>query len=626
MEKKMDILKRVLFFLLIGFALFIMWKISISGGITPEEQWTKDGWFEVDGRPVRGIRMYVEPITNEGIGEIEEFTIWITSENGNKVWEKTYHQIPIVINEVNILEEYERGEGIEIEDGKYQIHNTLTKDSNISVSHKIMMYDGSYRGFYGICVTIALLFLAIILAITMCKNGKCQLAVAYFVALVLMGTLFTVIMPPLTVPDEESHFFVAYDLSNRIMHQEETDIYGNRIMRETDKDSITYLHNAASIRRWYATLLEPVDVDKMTVNSKWASVSPTTPGYTYFAAALGISFARICKMNGHWLLLMGRLLNLLVVAAIMAVGLHLVPFAKKYFCILGLLPEVVYLAASYSYDALNLALCFLAFAYFFYMISGDKKVKLFHLAIFVGIIIIMIPIKLVYILFLGLLILVPIEKLQINKKALAGIGSIAIACVVFFLIMRWKDVVVLLNGLDYNTEEVHVSLRYILENPKTAIYVLINNFMQNIDYYVCSIAGEFVGRDRYEVLLDLAYLPQWMMIVIGILLAMGIYTEEKADLSIGKKLWVIVISAGSCLLIWLSMYLANNTVDMNIIHGVQGRYFLPILLLLPALFGKKEQIVSCKECDRNNYIIFAVGIDIIAIFVQLQHLIVDYYV
>ena len=63
MEKKMDILKRVLFFLLIGFALFIMWKISISGVITPEEQWTKDGWFE--------LRLLL-PVPKEKKGEAAE--------------------------------------------------------------------------------------------------------------------------------------------------------------------------------------------------------------------------------------------------------------------------------------------------------------------------------------------------------------------------------------------------------------------------------------------------------------------------------------------------------------------------------------------------------------------------
>lgn len=68
----------------------------------------------------------------------------------------------------------------------------------------------------------------------------------------------------------------------------------------------------------------------------------------------------------------------------------------------GLLPEVIYLAASYSYDALNFALCFLAISYFFYMIHGGKQVKVGNLLIFLGVVLIMIPIKLVYAPLLGL--------------------------------------------------------------------------------------------------------------------------------------------------------------------------------------------------------------------------------
>ena len=139
--------------------------------------------------------------------------------------------------------------------------------------------------------------------------------------------------------------------------------------------------------------------------------------------------------------------------------------------------------------------------------------------------------------------------------------------------------------------------------------------------------GEFVGRDRYEILLDRAYLPEWMMIVLSIMLALGIYTDDKIDLKAWKKGWAAFLGVASCLLIFLSMYLANNTVRMDYIHGVQGRYFLPVLLLLPAIAGKKRSNVEPGRVrtGENTYMIIMMGINIAAVFMGLWHLIVSYF-
>ena len=84
---------------------------------------------------------------------------------------------------------------------------------------------------------------------------------------------------------------------------------------------------------------------------------------------------------------------------------------------------------------------------------------------------------------------------------------------------------------------------------------------------------------------------------------------------------------GACaFLIFLSIYLANNRIDDITIKSVQGRYFLPLLLLLPVFFkGNNETEAEQKWSGINWYIICSVGINIVAIFVQLQHLAIDYY-
>lgn len=621
MTKWARVVKRVIFFMAVFGFLLCIWKISVSGGTRPIEQKTQDGYFQGLDSPIRGIRIYVETQYRDLVAESPEFTLWITDEEGETVFEETYYDLSLKDGGFLVLEEFERGSGIETGSGRYQIHDTITRDDRIRISYKILIYNGNYRRLYFAFLAVALVFLAAFLAFTMRKQGKYTLAVNYFAALLLMGTLFSIVMPPLTVPDEESHFRRAYELSTQMTFK------NKELMRKTDNDSIIYLHNVATIGRWYADFGKAVDTSE-TVNTKWSSVPGTTPSYAYLFPAIGISVGRLLGLNGHWVLLLGRLCNMLGVAAILALALHLIPFGKKYFCVLLLLPEVAYLTASYSYDALNLALCFLATAYFFYMIWDEKPVRLTNIIIFMGILLIMIPVKLVYAPLIGLVLLIPRKQLEINRKILIRAGVLAALGVLVFLILRWEDIVVLLRGLDYNTEEeARVSFRYMLQNPENALFVFFMNLMKNTDYYLQSILGEFVGRDRYEILLDRAYLPEWMMLILGIMLATGIYTEGRIELKAWKKGWLAILSVASCMLIFLSMYLANNTVRMDYVHGVQGRYFLPVLLLLPAIAGRKRNHAAPgrEGAGENTYLIIMVGINIAAVFLDFWHLIISYF-
>lgn len=621
MTKWARVIKRVIFFMAVFCFLLFIWKISVSGGIRPIEQKTQDGNFQGLDSPIRGIRIYVETQYRDLVAESPEFTLWITNEDGETIFEETYYDLALKDGGSLVLEEFERGSGIEIGSGRYQIHDTITRDDRIRISYTILTYSGNYRQLYFAFLAAALVLLAMFLAFTMRKTGKCTLAVNYFAALLLMGALFSIVLPPLTVPDEESHFRKAYDLSSQLTFKD------RELMRKTDNDSIIYLHNVATIGRWYEDFGKAVDTSEM-VNTKWSSVPRTTPTYAYLFPAMGISVGRLFGLSGHWVILLGRLCNMLGVAAILALGLHLIPFGKKYFCVLLLLPEVVYLTSSYSYDALNLALCFLAVAYFFYMIWDEKPVRIINIIIFMGILLVMIPIKLVYAPLMGLILLIPRKQLEINRKILIGAGIVTALVVLGFLIWRWEDIVVLLRGLDYNTEEVErVSFKYMLQNPKDTVFVFSINLMKNIDYYLQSIMGEFVGKDRYEILLDTAYLPEWMMIILSIMLAFGIYTDDKINLKMWKKGWIFFLGMTSCLLIFLSMYLANNTVRMDYIHGVQGRYFLPVLLLLPAIAGKKRshmELVRVRTGE-NAYLIVMMGINIAAVFMGFGHLIISYF-
>ena len=101
-ENRNRIIKRIIFFMAIAAFVFLMWKVCVSSAITPMEQVTKDGWFEIKDSPIRGIRIYADSLKRDrSIGEVPEFSVRIDDSDGNTVWEKT--TIIPILSQMNVL-------------------------------------------------------------------------------------------------------------------------------------------------------------------------------------------------------------------------------------------------------------------------------------------------------------------------------------------------------------------------------------------------------------------------------------------------------------------------------------------------------------------------------------------
>lgn len=252
-------------------------------------------------------------------------------------------------------------------------------------------------------------------------------------------------MPPLGVPDEEAHFLEAYGLSNTLLGKEvKQDNYV--LLDEADKDSIIYLHDISSISEWY----DSFEIKKATGNIKEADMQSTVGSkapWTYLPSAIGISIARLLNIHGNLLLLMGRLFNLLFEAGITALAIRILPYAKTYISVLGLVPEVIYLYGSYSYDGINLCLCILIVSYFLYLNAQEKKIKLHQLGILCLLLLLMIPIKLIYVFMALLVVLLPVRKLNLNRKQLM-IGTIVGLAVI--LLIGINIIPVIKNAVGFN--------------------------------------------------------------------------------------------------------------------------------------------------------------------------------
>ena len=85
------------------------------------------------------------------------------------------------------------------------------------------------------------------------------------------------------------------------------------------------------------------------------------------------------------------------------------------------------------------------------------------------------------------------------------------------------------------------------------------------------------------------YLPYFLMMVFLCITEPSV-EGERLRLGIGRRIWIFLMIGAVSVLIWTSMYVAFTVPGSDIIAGVQGRYFIPLIYPLYLLFysaGKK---------------------------------------
>lgn len=562
-------------------AMYLFWVIKLQTYYMPIQhrvgEYSRE--FDVTLGAVREI--VVDTSKEENAIELE---ITVYNETNEECWNKKYTDV-IFDGKRRTIELFPRENPLVLDSGRYRAEIKINGEPAYA-SMMFVEYNGSFNKLYlGLCI---LLTLGVITLLIIKEYNKIPLEVAYIATMIIMGIIYNYIMPPLGVPDETSHLWKAYELSSKMMLQEPYDEEGYLMVREDVYESITYLHNTASISGWYASFGEG-NADNVVTPGFRSTVSTKAP-YAYFAPAVGITVARILGCNGHVLLLMGRGFNMIALILLIALAIRIIPYGKSFYYVLGSLPEVIYLFNSYSYDGLNLALCMLIVAYFLYLYNEAKEIGWKELGIFLLLLLLMIPIKVVYIAFGLLLLLLPLKKVTISKKQIAIVGIIGIMGAGIFLLINLPLVMTIIGTtnttVNNGTEETLITLGYVLENKQRSLLIYLNTILGNTnDYFSCAL-GQIIGSERYSGL-DYYVVPTWMQNVIVVLMILGLEDTKNNKLPIGKKAvgWGAVIFTYMAVL--TSMFFAWTVIANTRIMGVQGRYFLPIFVLLPILIHNK---------------------------------------
>ena len=249
----------------------------------------------------------------------------------------------------------------------------------------------------------------------------------------VLAVVYLLLLPPLSVPDEEVHLKEAYYYSNYLTGRGQAK---DGLLR-MDKEDFT----ALSVFDATPSLSEYDDLkDSLFSSGRKEGVKeikrPDTqaPAVTYLPGIIGLSLGRLLGLNGLLVIYLGRLCCILCYLLAMYWFIRLMPFAKPAAFIMAILPMTIQQCCSYSYDSVVIEIAFLYLAVLFGLFYQKEPIRRWQVALYVVFMVILSICKGgTYMPLCLLTMLIPVSRFADRKKKWVFVGCMAAVAVSAFL-------------------------------------------------------------------------------------------------------------------------------------------------------------------------------------------------
>ena len=524
---------------------------------------------------------------------------------------------------------------------------------NLGVSHTS---DYFLKKSY-IILSVAALLLILVSGIYL-NITKFSIVNIYPFVMLIFGLGYMYVFPAMSAPDEIAHFISAYKISNKMLGKQATVKDGHVIIRAQDlwiedvdreytfdksksEEEKVLIPEEGSHGKIISSKLEETSYkvfyaegnirgadnyisfggkDYEKAQSLHAPVN-TIPS-VYFLPATGITVARIMGLNSIYLVLFGRMANLILFILFGTLGIYFLPKFKEFIFLVSLLPTTIELAASYSYDAVMISSMIFFASYVFFLAHEKKEFDIKDLVIVSLIAGLVLPCKMVYFPMLLMLFSIPLYKFKFRGKV---DGKIKKENIAFFLasavvvLLSWVFAMYLVNrstvvgystsntsSLEWAGEESY-TIGYLLHNKLKAVKLFYNTLLLQLEYYHKTMFGAYLGHAD-----DVVGIPYIGFLVLNIGMIFSVFGEAKEKQLLVKERVLTGISIFFVIfLVLLSMLIAWTPISSEFIEGVSGRYFIPVLL--PLLMICRNNKIAIKDETKRNIIFLFILINAISL-------------
>lgn len=395
-----------------------------------------------------------------------------------------------------------------------------------------------------------------------------------------IGSVFILLFPPNTAPDEHAHMATVYRNVNQMLFKDALDENGNVYVRKTDLEVENLIDVSLHSEDYYFDRIsEKTDEERVLYNLKPIKV----PFFAHLPQTIGVALGWLFQCNGIVSIYLGKITALLFYLACCYFSVKIIPWGKMILTTIALLPMSMEMATSFSYDCTVNALCFLFIAYTIYLIYEKQSVS-WKDYLFLGVIAAwMAPCKIAYVFVCGIVFAIPRVKSKNAKWVLGAKFGVVFIGVLIVLLSR----ITLLNGLIDSSSSTYINvetgmiqergipLSKILGDPVYSMGMVFNTLLTQSEQYLGNMFGRELGWLQVKI--------SWIYIIgFIIILLWAVIADQRPEMCMNSfQRWLIAILSMIMLGgIVLSMWLDFTPEGINFIAGVQGRYFLPFLPML----------------------------------------------
>jgi uncharacterized membrane protein len=419
----------------------------------------------------------------------------------------------------------------------------------------------------------------------------------FVVTALLFGLIFLVVTPPFQGADEPVHFLRAYQISegNFVIDKHGAQAGGElpRSLDDTIKLLSTHPHIEFKADKKYNIYKTSKAFSyKLNPNVKKQQFFSATSVYTpisYTPSSTAILIGRLLDLSPVLLLYMGRLADLIAWVVLVSIAIYLIPRKKWAMVFIGLLPMTLFQAATLNSDVMSVGLAAVFIATVLRFRQTQKNYLDFKRIIaLLALAIVMVLSKQVMFVLLPLILLIPSANFRLKWCYLY---KTVIILVPFILMAGWMYLIRGVNVTEsfINHQNPGEQITFVSHNPHSFINILWNTYFFNWgDSVTRSFVGTFGWSDAplSESIVTVGYIALFLLLVAN-------YDNYKAWLTKYQKLFVFLVGVGYWLLVSAALYIYYSPVAFKIIFGLQGRYFIPLVVLaIPLLHGNWLKITK----------------------------------
>lgn len=451
-------------------------------------------------------------------------------------------------------------------------------------THGLALQDG-----FLIAAIIFFIILSLLstLILYLAKKKTWKIEKIYLFCALLLGLFYVIAIPLGGAPDESSHFWRAYELSEDKIIAETNPENGSTGFYIPDNLQETTSAQYAFHDHGYQIALDNASISASDNYELTEGPADSYAFFNYIPQTLGILLGKIFQLPLVPMMYLSRICNLLFCILITYFCIKYVPAFKKVIFLVALFPMTMQLFASVSADGSIICAGLALVTFVLYARKGMKRlVNQKDLLLLLLSCLVLIVTKPVYALMCPLMYWIPDNKFRSRKQKIV---VITILLLIVLSVLLAKFLLVPTNP-KYNPG---VQMDYIVGHPISFAIILFKNIVMSIEPYYFSIIGEQL--EWFSVKLALPYIT--IFFIFFILLC----AERKFEITKSLKYYTLCAFAFAFLSTYAIMFLQWTPPGATTIDGVQGRYFIPILLLIP-LFWSPTKRPQKLDLVRHNYL------------------------